>query len=158
MTFRSQGNLKSQIIVHHKHDDSFLVSASSCNYNLIADAVGAHTVVTSAVDGAGCVFVKAYGVRGRGNVSDPVECLGNIGRNLVHTCNYDYVLGSEDEACKAVAVAVNVHKLAVKGDCVCAHNEVIAEKCGFAELSYFSKKFKDIKGYTPTTARKNKGY
>ncbi|MBE6891222.1 MAG: helix-turn-helix domain-containing protein [Ruminococcaceae bacterium] len=34
----------------------------------------------------------------------------------------------------------------------------IAEKCGFAELSYFSKKFKDIKGYTPTTARKNKGY
>ncbi len=30
----------------------------------------------------------------------------------------------------------------------------IAESCGFSELSYFSKKFRDIKGYSPTNARK----
>lgn len=32
----------------------------------------------------------------------------------------------------------------------------ISEICGFTELSYFSKKFKELKGHSPTEARKNK--
>lgn len=63
--------------------------------------------------GTGKISVQTYGVRGGSHIADSGNAAFHIGDNFIHADDEDHVARALDQACDAVAVAVDVDQFAV---------------------------------------------
>lgn len=105
-----------------------------------AHAVRCETVMAETGRGAGCLSAQTNAVCGGGNVADSVNAVRYRGYKLVHADDQNYFVGSVDQRCNPVAVAVYIDQLALRRDGVCTHKiDIAAEGIPICLFDFFRR-------------------
>lgn len=101
-------NLISKGFSHKDDFDAVLIAASSCDNNLIADAVGRKAIGASAGCGTWGIFMKTDTVWRGSLTANPVHTVFHGRNHFVDSDNENDLFRTIDEGSNAVAVSVDI--------------------------------------------------